>query len=366
MSSPQKVLNCSYRYDPLDRLTSHNLSDTPERHRFYCKNRLATEIQGAIGYSIVQQGDLLLAQHQRQNGLLDSTLLATDLQRSVLHTLKSGRQAQPIVYSPYGHRLAESGLTSLLGFNGERPDPVTGHYLLGNGYRAFSPVLMRFNSPDSLSPFGKGGLNSYAYCKADPINNTDPTGHSIISWIARQLGRKSTYYGDGIWSKPGVTARKGRQAYTRVQELKNKIKTSIDQAQLDTFNQDKATVIASISHDKKSPSLLEQLSYKSLRSEADVFQTPKNIAAKFSWSESEIIKRGAEFEQASYAPLFTAMDDFNVIGPNTLTKLQLLERSYANKIQINTYIKRIRTAIPKEVSRLRGEQLRIYNKYLIS
>ncbi|WP_460056058.1 RHS repeat-associated core domain-containing protein [Pseudomonas sp. S2_D06] len=183
MSSPQKVLNCSYRYDPLDRLTSHNLSDTPERHRFYCKNRLATEIQGAIGHSIVQQGDLLLAQHQRQNGVLDSTLLATDLQRSVLNTLKSGRQPQPIAYSPYGHRTAESGLTSLLGFNGERPDPVTGHYLLGNGYRAFNPVLMRFNSPDSLSPFGKGGLNSYAYCLGDPINLGDFNGHNPFKFL---------------------------------------------------------------------------------------------------------------------------------------------------------------------------------------
>jgi RHS repeat-associated protein len=68
-------------------------------------------------------------------------------------------------------------LTSLLGFNGERPDPVTGHYLLGNGYWAFNPLLMRFNSPDSLSPFGKGGLNSYAYCLGDPVNFMDPTGH---------------------------------------------------------------------------------------------------------------------------------------------------------------------------------------------
>uniref|UniRef100_UPI00214B5855 RHS repeat-associated core domain-containing protein n=1 Tax=Pseudomonas sp. UMAB-08 TaxID=1365375 RepID=UPI00214B5855 len=61
--------------------------------------------------------------------------------------------------------------------NGEPPDPVTGHYLLGNGYRAFNPVLMRFNSPDSLSPFGEGGLNGYAYCGGDPVNYRDPTGH---------------------------------------------------------------------------------------------------------------------------------------------------------------------------------------------
>ncbi|MCX4409771.1 MULTISPECIES: RHS repeat-associated core domain-containing protein [unclassified Streptomyces] len=71
----------------------------------------------------------------------------------------------------------EAGLVSLLGFGGEWPDPVTGHYLLGNGYRSFNPVLMRFNSPDSSSPFGEGGFNSYAYCLGDPVNRVDPTGH---------------------------------------------------------------------------------------------------------------------------------------------------------------------------------------------
>jgi RHS repeat-associated protein len=83
-----------------------------------------------------------------------------------------------LAYTPYGHRPLGNGLLSLLGFNGEQSDPVTGHYLLGNGYRAFNPVLMRFNSPDSWSPFGKGGLNSYGYCEGDSVNRVDPTGHS--------------------------------------------------------------------------------------------------------------------------------------------------------------------------------------------
>lgn len=79
----------------------------------------------------------------------------------------------PIAYAPPCH------LHCLLGFNGERPDPVTGHYLLGNGYRAYNPVLLRFNSPDSWSPFGKGGLNPYGYCAGDPVNRRDPTGHAL-------------------------------------------------------------------------------------------------------------------------------------------------------------------------------------------
>ena len=177
MSTQLRSLLCEYHYDPLDRLTSHTQPNAPVHQRFYCKSRLATEIQGALRKTIFQSGDQVLGQQQRQGDSIEIALLATDQQRSVLQTLQKDNLPQPIAYSPYGHHRAESGLSSLLGFNGERADPVTGHYLLGNGYRAFNPVLMRFNSPDSWSPFGRGGLNAYAYCKGDPIGRTDPTGH---------------------------------------------------------------------------------------------------------------------------------------------------------------------------------------------
>ena len=74
-------------------------------------------------------------------------------------------------------QLTADYLSSVLGFNGERIDPVLGGYHLGNGYRLYSPSLRRFTSPDSMSPFGQGGINPYAYCEGDPINNTDPSGH---------------------------------------------------------------------------------------------------------------------------------------------------------------------------------------------
>ncbi|MFA0920552.1 RHS repeat-associated core domain-containing protein [Pseudomonas tremae] len=59
--------------------------------------------------------------------------------------------------------------------------------MLGNGYRAYNPVLMRFHSQDSLSPFGEGGLNAYAYGEGDSVNRVDPTGHINIGKFFRRV-----------------------------------------------------------------------------------------------------------------------------------------------------------------------------------
>jgi RHS repeat-associated protein len=185
MQPHRETLLCRYHYDPLDRLADCTPTAQANTQRFYLKDRLATEVQGARQRSIMQHEDQLLAQQQRQNGTPQSHLLATDRQRSV-QAILDAIPLQHLAYTPYGHRVPESGLLSLLGFNGERPDPVTGHYLLGNGYRAFNPVLMRFNSPDSWSPFGRGGLNAYGYGVGDPVNRYDPTGHTPI-WVKNFL-----------------------------------------------------------------------------------------------------------------------------------------------------------------------------------
>jgi RHS repeat-associated protein len=77
----------------------------------------------------------------------------------------------------------------LSAFNGERPDSISGHYHLGNGYRAYSPVLGRFTAPDSWSPFRAGGINPYACCAGDPVNRADPSGHfSLGQGISMVLG----------------------------------------------------------------------------------------------------------------------------------------------------------------------------------
>ena len=160
-----------YHYDPLDRLIQ-----TAGIQRFYHQSRITTEIEGTQSYSVFQHDGQLLAQRRHDRTKDECHLLGTDLQQSVLHAVGADKH-HSMAYNAYGHRPVENGLISLLGFNGERADPVTGHYLLGNGYRAFNPVLMRFNSPDSWSPFGRGGINSYGYCGGEPINRVDRNGH---------------------------------------------------------------------------------------------------------------------------------------------------------------------------------------------
>lgn len=167
-----------YHYDGFDDLVELSQPDQVTTQRYYYAGRVANEVSGENSSSIVRHGGTLVGQQQR--GLnVGAQLFGTDQQQSVLATLGK-EQLTDCAYSPYGHRPADGGLFSLAGFNGEQLDPVTGLYLLGNGYRAYSPTLMRFLAPDSMSPFGGGGVNAYSYCLGDPVNRVDPTGH--ISW----------------------------------------------------------------------------------------------------------------------------------------------------------------------------------------
>ncbi|PYC43239.1 hypothetical protein DMX05_13180 [Pseudomonas soli] len=119
-------------------------------------------------------------------------LLAVDRSRSIMAGQPAARQ---LAYSAYGY-CANTGEAAFLAFNGEYWDADAEGYLLGNGYRLYSPSLLRFLSADGMSPFGKGGINAYAYCGGDPINNVDPFGrwgmpakwaHAINSKAQRTL-----------------------------------------------------------------------------------------------------------------------------------------------------------------------------------
>lgn len=111
------------------------------------------------------------------------------------HLSRADRQLSVLgdtrAYPPYGaltlvigHRLA---------YCGQMREPGTGTYHLGNGHRVFNPRLMRFCSSDRLSPFGKGGINTYAYCQGDPVNYHDRDGRApTVSSVTPALDSTAT------------------------------------------------------------------------------------------------------------------------------------------------------------------------------
>ncbi|KPM59129.1 hypothetical protein HB4184_24545 [Pseudomonas putida] len=117
------------------------------------------------------------------------TLLQTDLPSSVIGATSLSKTHSQ-AYTPYGF-CAKQSTDAKPAFNGQWLETVLGGYFLGNGYRFYNTTIMRFHNPDTMSPFGKGGVNAYAYCQGDPVNYQDPTGHfpglyldNYISWLS--------------------------------------------------------------------------------------------------------------------------------------------------------------------------------------
>ena len=63
---------CTYRYDPVDRLVDSTRLKQAATQRYYCGKRLVTETEGVVHRSIVQHGDYLLAQQQREVRLMET------------------------------------------------------------------------------------------------------------------------------------------------------------------------------------------------------------------------------------------------------------------------------------------------------
>lgn len=173
----------TYEYDALNRLVKQTRNDGESWSLYYLGDELVNEVAVKDGERrFIKTGHTYLAiEHQQKKqsqGSQAVTLIGANQNNSPVWSDVMGRGSQSHAWSPYGH-CNTTGLS--IGFNGERVDPVSRTYHLGNGYRAYNPALMRFNAPDNLSPFGPGGINSYAYCSGDPINHADPSGHMSIS-----------------------------------------------------------------------------------------------------------------------------------------------------------------------------------------
>lgn len=122
---------------------------------FYQGATLAVVKQDDRIRSIFLGAGLPLAE-QRVGSTYDVGLLAINDRGSVLK-VRNDEGDELHIYSAYGYAPTIPSPFTILSFNRERLDASSHCYMLGNGYRSFSPTLMRFHRPDNLSPFGKGG-----------------------------------------------------------------------------------------------------------------------------------------------------------------------------------------------------------------
>jgi RHS repeat-associated protein len=166
-----------YRYDAAGRLICQMIPEQPDTYLFYREDKLIAMKAGDRQVSYISDGSEYWGQSVQEGATTQTQLWASDGHQSVLTWLDAHQPGQihHQQYTPHGHSAA--GSSPSIGFNGQWRDPVTGWYHLGNGYRVYNPVMMRFLAPDSWSPFTTGEINPYAYCSGDPINRIDPSGH---------------------------------------------------------------------------------------------------------------------------------------------------------------------------------------------
>ncbi len=168
-----------YRYDGQGQLVEQTLANGDLLARYYRDGSVVNEKIGGDGFTYFVSGSQILAARKEDSG--ETRLFGLDKDGTVtaeLDTISGELRDRP--YTAYGEQAVDANL-SQPGFNGELKDQDTGWYLLGNGYRAYNPSLMRFNTPDSMSPFSGGGINPYAYCLGNPVNRMDPSGHFSMS-----------------------------------------------------------------------------------------------------------------------------------------------------------------------------------------
>ena len=90
-----------------------------------------------------------------------------------------GKKEQHLEYYPYGKTYTSDGdKTTNYKYTGKEEDPSTALYFYGARY--YDPSIGRFITADTIvqSPYDPQSLNRYSYCHNNPINYTDPTGHS--------------------------------------------------------------------------------------------------------------------------------------------------------------------------------------------
>lgn len=178
---------CEYAYDPSGNLSDRRVDGVLSRS-FHSAGQLTHEQCGDEVIRLAADAGQLFALDRLSAGVRQGnvTLLGCDAQGSV--RVEADSVVRNRRYTAHGAEPGTSGKAdNPFGFTGERREPLTGWYIPA-GYRPYDPLLMIFLAPDSASPFGRGGLNTYAYCGGDPVNRVDPDGHSWWKWLVTGIG----------------------------------------------------------------------------------------------------------------------------------------------------------------------------------
>jgi RHS repeat-associated protein len=175
----------SYVYDAHNRLSSQTV-DGKVSDFYYKANALVNLVQGSDSRRLLRSPAGCTSQYGPGGVWLNVTNAAGSVLAATQGPAQGGT-TETYGYSAYGED-QPGPRSSTLGYTGQYHDSLTPGYQLGNGYRAYLPALMRFTGPDSLSPFGAGGINAYAYGGEDPVNHADPSGHFNLDVIAQDWG----------------------------------------------------------------------------------------------------------------------------------------------------------------------------------
>lgn len=228
-------------YNALDELTSDNgttfgydslgrLASRGQQTLQY--DGLATEPSGTIGGSGTNETTV--------NGSSGATTLSWNLTNKTAGALianghsdavgrldTSGTLASPTAYDPFGNRTSGSstaGATTYVGYQGAWTDPATGSVRMGA--RWYEPTLGRFLTQDTADvPVTNGGsTNLFAYADANPLNETDPSGHFAIP-IGGGWGGAGAALISGVANAAGAIVSGAQQLGTTAIEFQERLNT---------------------------------------------------------------------------------------------------------------------------------------------